>query len=82
MPFWHSARGLEASLADLVSNGSAEDLSALATRIALAKIKQDQAETPQAAAMIAEADARAEADAEQDRSQNRHGGFRRGRPAR
>ncbi|GJE52546.1 hypothetical protein GOFOIKOB_5619 [Methylobacterium tardum] len=58
---------LEASRADLVLNGSAEDLLALDTRIALAKIKQDQAETQHAVAISAEAEARAEAEAEQVR---------------
>jgi hypothetical protein len=60
-------KSLEASRADVLVNGSVEDLLALDTRIALAKAKQDQADAQHAAAVIAGSETRAENEAEQTR---------------
>ncbi|MGH1570251.1 hypothetical protein ACRAWG_05795 [Methylobacterium sp. P31] len=59
--------GFEASRADLLLNGSSEDLLRLDTRIALAKVRQAQAEAQHAASTVAEAEARAEHETEQTR---------------
>ncbi|MCJ2023389.1 hypothetical protein [Methylobacterium sp. J-067] len=58
---------LEASRPDLLLNGSADEVVSLDHRIALTKVRQDQAEAQHAAALIAEAKAQAEHKAEQAR---------------
>jgi len=58
---------LEASRADLLVTGSVEEIAALDHRIALTKVRQDQAEAQHAATVTAEAKAKADHDAEQVR---------------
>ncbi|MFK5597951.1 hypothetical protein ACFZ8E_13175 [Methylobacterium sp. HMF5984] len=58
---------LEASRADLMLTGTADDVANLDQRIAVAKIRIDAAEMQHAAAVIAEARARSDKDAEQTR---------------
>ncbi|MCJ2048685.1 hypothetical protein [Methylobacterium sp. J-070] len=63
---------LEDSRSDVLVNGSVEDLLALDTRIALAKVRQDQATAQHAAAVSAEAAAQAVHEAEQKRRKDLH----------
>ena len=58
---------LEATRTDLLVNGSVEEVTALDHRIALTKVRQDQAEAQHAAAVVTEAKAKADHDAEQAR---------------
>ena len=58
---------LEASRADLLLTGNVDEIAALDHRIALTKVRQDQAEAQHAAAVIAEARAKDERDVEQAR---------------
>ncbi|TXN60430.1 hypothetical protein FV230_26145 [Methylobacterium sp. WL6] len=58
---------LEASRSDLMLTGTADDVASLNQRIAVAKVRIDQAEAQHAAAVIAEAEARADHEAEQTR---------------
>lgn len=58
---------LEASRADLLLTGNVDEIAALDHRIALTKVRQDQAEAQHAAAVSAEARAKDEHDVEQAR---------------
>ena len=58
---------LEASRTDLLLTGGVDEIATLDHRIALTKVRQDQAEAQHAAAVIAEARAKDEHDAEQAR---------------
>ena len=58
---------LEAGRPDLLLNGTADDVVALDHRIALTKVRQDQAEAQHARALVEEAKAQAEHEAEQAR---------------
>jgi hypothetical protein len=62
----------EASRADVLLNGSADNVAALDHRIALTKIRLDQLEVQHAAAVTAEAEAKAAHEAEQKRRRELH----------
>lgn len=63
---------LEASRADVLLNGTSDNVAALDHRIALTKIRLDQLQVQHAAALIAEAEAQAAHEAEQKRRKDLH----------
>lgn len=65
-------KALEASRADVLLNGTADDVAALDHRVALTKIRLDQLEVQHAAAVLAEAEAKVAHEAEQKRRKDLH----------
>ena len=63
---------LEANRADVLLNGSADEVASLDHRVALTKIRLDQLEVQHAAAVLAEAEAQAAHETEQKRRKDLH----------